>query len=138
MHANSKSKIWLIWDLGPHPCTTTVMYILLLDPFRFAVEAKFVLRALKSPQKFRSPRSANFLGSCHISGLKSKSYYEIWTFWSQIDLQMIQFHSFYKWNWDFLVDFQNHRKINLEEFLSSKKLRNPTFEQGNKFFWFTC
>ena len=42
-------------------------------------------RALKSPQKFRtlSSSSANFLGSWHISGLKSKSYYEIWTFWSK-------------------------------------------------------
>ena len=43
----------------------------------------FLLRALKSPQKFRSPgcSSANFLGSWYISGLKSKSYYEIWTSW---------------------------------------------------------
>ena len=42
-----------------------------------------LLRALKSPQKFRIPSysSANFLGSCYISGLKSKFCYEIWTFW---------------------------------------------------------
>ena len=42
-----------------------------------------LLRALKSPQKFRTPgcSSANFLGSWYISGLKSKSCYEIWTFW---------------------------------------------------------
>ena len=26
--------------------------------------------------------------------MKSKYYYKIWTFWSQLDLQMIQFHSF--------------------------------------------
>ena len=53
-------------------------------------------RALKSPQKFRTPgySSANFLGSWYISGLKSKSYYKIWTLWSQIGLQMVQFHSF--------------------------------------------
>ena len=35
-------------------------------------------------QKFRTPSSANFLGSWHIWGLKSKSYYEMWTFWSII------------------------------------------------------
>ena len=54
------------------------------------------LRALKSPQKFRTPgcSSANFLGSWYISGLKSKSYFKIWTLWSQIGLQMIQFYSF--------------------------------------------
>ena len=28
-------------------------------------------------QMFRTSSSANFLGSWHISGLKSKSYYEI-------------------------------------------------------------
>ena len=61
-----------------------------------------LLRALKSPQKFRTSSSASFLGYWHISGLKSKSYYEIWTFWSQIDLQMIQFHSFLDVKWDFL------------------------------------
>ena len=55
-----------------------------------------LLRALKSPQKFRTPgcSSANFLGSWHISGLKSKSYYEILTFWSIKVIQMIQFHRF--------------------------------------------
>ena len=44
-----------------------------------------ILRALKSPQKFRTLgcSSANFLGSLGISGLKSKSYYEILTFWCQ-------------------------------------------------------
>ena len=56
--------------------------------------ANDVLRALKSPQKFRTPSSANFLGSWHISGLKSKSYYEILTFWSIKVIQMIQFHRF--------------------------------------------
>ena len=35
-----------------------------------------LLRALKSPQKFRTPSSANFLGSWHNWGLKSKSYYK--------------------------------------------------------------
>ena len=57
---------------------------------------RLYLRALKSPQKFRTPgcSSANFLGSWHISGLKSKSYYEIWTFWSIKVIQMIQFHRF--------------------------------------------
>ena len=40
------------------------------------------LHALKSPQMFRTPRSANFLGAWHIWGLKSKSYYEICIFWS--------------------------------------------------------
>ena len=54
MHANSKSKIWLIWDLGP-PCTT-VMYILLLkearDYFILRVQSFLsLLRALKSPRK---------------------------------------------------------------------------------------
>ena len=41
------------------------------------------LRALKSPQKFRTPgcSSANFLGSWYISGLKSKSCYETWNSW---------------------------------------------------------
>ena len=45
-----------------------------------------ILRALKSPQKFRTPScsSANFLGSLDILGLKSKSYYEILTFWCHI------------------------------------------------------
>ena len=52
------------------------------------------LRALKSPQKFWTPSFANFWGSRHILGLKSKSYYEIWTFWSKLGLQMNQFHSF--------------------------------------------
>ena len=52
-----------------------------------------LLRALKSPQKFRTPSSANFLGSFHNWGLKSKSYYEIWTFWSINSNQIIQFHS---------------------------------------------
>ena len=46
------------------------------------------LRALKSPQKFRTSSSANFLGSLYISGLKLKSYYEIWTFWSWFGLQI--------------------------------------------------
>ena len=55
---------------------------------------EFFLRALKSPQKFWTSSSANFLGFWHISGLKSKSYYEIWTFWSKLDHQMIQFHTF--------------------------------------------
>ena len=43
----------------------------------------WILRALKSPQKFRTQgcSSANFLGSLNISGLKSKSYYEISTSW---------------------------------------------------------
>ena len=45
------------------------------------ISKKFsLLRALKSPQKFRTPSSANFFGSLHIWGFKSKSYYEIWTF----------------------------------------------------------
>ena len=40
------------------------------------------LRALKSPHKsFELHAHANFLGSWHISVLKSKSYYEIWPFW---------------------------------------------------------
>ena len=43
-----------------------------------------LLRALKSPKKFRTPSSANFLGSFYIWGFKSKSYYEMWTFWSNI------------------------------------------------------
>ena len=57
----------------------------------------FYIRALKSPQKFRTSgcSSANFLSSWHTSGLKLKSYYEIWTFWSQLGLQMIQFHEFH-------------------------------------------
>ena len=47
------------------------------------VKNYILLRALKSPQKFRTPSSsyANFSGSWHISGLKSKFYYEILTFW---------------------------------------------------------
>ena len=53
------------------------------------------LHALKSPQKFRTTSSANFLGSWHISGLKLKSYYEIWTFWLTFGLKMIQFYSWY-------------------------------------------
>ena len=36
----------------------------------------YIVRALKSPQKFRTPSSANFLGSWHISGFKSKSCYK--------------------------------------------------------------
>ena len=40
------------------------------------VKNYILLRALKSPQKFRTPSSANFLGSLHILGLKLKSYYE--------------------------------------------------------------
>ena len=43
-----------------------------------------LLRALKSPKKFRTPSSANFLGSLYIWGFKLKSYYEMWTFWSNI------------------------------------------------------
>ena len=35
---------------------------------------------------FRTLSSANFLGSWHIFGLKPKSYYEIWTFWSIFSL----------------------------------------------------
>ena len=46
------------------------------------VKNYILLRALKSPQKFRTPSSANFLGSWHILGLKLKYYYETWTFWS--------------------------------------------------------
>ena len=52
-----------------------------------------ITRVEITTQKFRTPSSANFLGSRHISGLKLKSYYEIWTFWSKLGLQMIQFHS---------------------------------------------
>ena len=46
----------------------------------------WILRALKSPQKFRIPgcSSANFLRSLGISGLKSKSYYKILTFWCHL------------------------------------------------------
>ena len=43
-----------------------------------------LLRALKSPKKFRTPSSANFLGSLRIWGFKSKFYYEMWTFWWNI------------------------------------------------------
>ena len=64
----------------------TKRFILKTAPF-------LLLRALKSPQKFRTPSSANFLGSFHNWGLKSKSYYEIWTFWSINSNQIIQFHS---------------------------------------------
>ena len=53
-----------------------------------------ITRVEITTQKFRTSSSANFLGSWHISGLKSKSYYEIWTFWLQFGLQMIQFYSF--------------------------------------------
>ena len=49
-----------------------------------------ILRALKSPQKFRTQSfsSANFLGFWCISGLKSKSYYEIFTFWITFQSQL--------------------------------------------------
>ena len=53
-----------------------------------------ITRVEITTQKFRTSSSANFLSSWHISGLKSKSYYEIWTFWSKLDHQMIQFHTF--------------------------------------------
>ena len=78
-----------------------------------------ILRALKSPKKFRTSNSssANFLGSWHISDLKSKSYYEIWTFWSQIDLQIIQFHTLCRmlYSWDFLGKFQTLWKSWIEK-----------------------
>ena len=38
---------------------------------------------------FRTLSSANFLGSWHILDSKLKSYYKIWSFWSQLGLQMI-------------------------------------------------
>ena len=68
------------------------------------------LRALKSPQKFWTPSFANFLG------LKSKSYYEIWTFWSKLGLQMNQFHSsflyclwpLWKLRWEIFGDFKQY------------------------------
>ena len=52
-----------------------------------------ILRALKSPQKFRTPgsSSANFLGSWYISDLKSKSSYEILTFWCHLKNKPIRF-----------------------------------------------
>ena len=44
----------------------------------------------KSPQKFRTPdfSSANFLGSLYIFCFKSKSYYEIFTFWITFQSQL--------------------------------------------------
>ena len=42
---------------------------------------KISTRVKITTKKFRTPSSANFLGSWHISSLKSKSYYEIWHFW---------------------------------------------------------
>ena len=57
------------------------------------IELFHPLRALKSPQKLRTPgcSSANFLGSWYISGLKSKFYYEILIFWCHIKDQVAQF-----------------------------------------------
>lgn len=51
------------------------------------------LHALKSPQKFRTPgcSSAKFLGSWYISDLKSKSSYEILTFWCHLKNKLIIF-----------------------------------------------
>ena len=56
------------------------------------IELFHPLRALKSPQKLRPPgcSSANFLGSWYISGLKSKSYYEILIFWLITSLKYIR------------------------------------------------
>ena len=73
--------------------TSRCLFLLFYWKIRVLVNI-WQLRALKSPQKFRTSSSANFLGSWYISGLKSKYYYKIWTLWSQIGLQMIQFYSF--------------------------------------------
>ena len=59
------------------------------------------LRALKSPQKFRTPgcSSANFFGSWYISDLKSKFYYEILTFCCHFKIKLnslaIESHFFF-------------------------------------------
>ena len=63
----------------------------------------FQLRALKSPQKFQTSNSANFLGSRPISGFKLKSNNEIWTFWSINVLQMIQLLMLRHFLWIFTV-----------------------------------
>ena len=73
--------------------------------------AKDVLRALKSPQKFRTPSSANFLGSWHVSWSKLKSYYEIWTLWSKLGLQMLPFHSWFEPSWFFATVCKEHYKL---------------------------
>ena len=79
--SNSRSFKQIIYkDSSSHHLLKTAFFLL--------------LRALKSPQKFRTPSSANFLGSWHISGLNLKSYNEIWTLWSKIGHQMIQYHRF--------------------------------------------
>ena len=62
-----------------------ITVLVLLPIFYYVRQSQkwVILRALKSPQKFRTPScsSADFLGSWYISSLKSKSYYEIWTSW---------------------------------------------------------
>ena len=62
-----------------HPLCTEYSRWLIWGP---GMNKNYVKHALKSPQKFRTQdcSSANLLGSWHISGLKSKSYYEILNF----------------------------------------------------------
>ena len=66
-----------------HPLCTEYSRWLIWGP---GMNKNYVKHALKSPQKFRTQdcSSANLLGSWHISGLKSKSYYEILIFWCHL------------------------------------------------------
>ena len=72
-----------------HPLCTEYSRWLIWGP---GMNKNYVKHALKSPQKFRTQdcSSANLLGSWHISGLKSKSYYEILIFWLITSLKYIR------------------------------------------------
>ena len=62
--------------------------VLILNSIYWQFDCDNILRALKSPQKLRTPgcSSANSLGSRYSSGLKSKFCYKILTFWCHLKI----------------------------------------------------
>ena len=75
-HSISTMTISAYWNFN-----WEIQHLRLKEKLQKVLNLFFITRVEITTQKFRAPSSANFLGSWHISGLKSKSYYEIWTFW---------------------------------------------------------